>query len=841
MASAQDQWLVALGVPAEIFLLVGGEGANGGGAQPDEQKSGPDTTPPTSTGSGRGPGDANQAKLKTNLPRTQERPGTGNPNAVQAANAEDSKAQRPTYSEDREQALRQGMVARANESAAQPAPAPAVDYTKGLVPPPSYLAKDAPEMLEVWEKIKKGDTQARETWISVMGTPESQGKNKAALAQAKADVQKAKQQAATDSKIGAALSAVNPVAGKIYEKIGGLETLKELGKTDWKKEWNDTALAIGDQVQKRVDSLAEEIVALPDHVHDAVKKLEKSVDAVAEELVALPGQVDHALDTLKKATSGWDLDQVKGTLGTLAGQAYDDAKKALDEGKKQLAEAKKRLAEAEEKIAKEVGNAVSDPQAAVKQLMQAATDKYNDVERKLQKAEKDFWRANPEKMREKLADLTVEAASQAAQAVALEGGTKILGKGLNMVRGAEKVEEGAKALEEGAEALKGGRQAETLGKAGQELEEAGAKGPHGPGGTQKLPPGEPGNVVPERTGPGGTQKLPSGPPKNVVPEGTGPHGTQKLPPGEPKYAVPEGKGPHGTQKLPPGEPKYAVPEGKGPHGTQKLPPGEPKYAVPEGKGPHGTQKLPPGEPKYTVPEGKGPHGTQKLSPEELKNVVERDLPEEGPAKRPERKAPNASQSEREKTPVQNKNDPAFKDELNRQADAKARREAADKVAKAHGYENAADMQARQERMKDLEKQWDEDARKHRVDRAREQTGETRTEAMDRLTHERSLVGTPYDPNPAEINIRTAQQQLEKLENGEWKSLGMKGPPDVQHVNRIVNQYEEAVHTMQQGKDLSTDFWSRMPREQSEFLRQHVEHFDPKMRQQWLDRILRRKP
>ena len=56
-------------------------------------------------------GDADQ---HDEIPRTQERPGTGNPNAVQGSDEEDPHAQQPTYSEERDKAMREGMVDKAN-------------------------------------------------------------------------------------------------------------------------------------------------------------------------------------------------------------------------------------------------------------------------------------------------------------------------------------------------------------------------------------------------------------------------------------------------------------------------------------------------------------------------------------------------------------------------------------------------------------------------------------------------------------------------------------------------------------------------------------------------------
>ena len=54
------------------------------------------------------------------IPRTQERPGTGNPHAVRGSDQEDPNAQRPTYSEEREKALREGVVRKAGQSGHRP-------------------------------------------------------------------------------------------------------------------------------------------------------------------------------------------------------------------------------------------------------------------------------------------------------------------------------------------------------------------------------------------------------------------------------------------------------------------------------------------------------------------------------------------------------------------------------------------------------------------------------------------------------------------------------------------------------------------------------------------------
>lgn len=50
------------------------------------------------------------------IPQTQERPGTGNPHAVQGSDHEDPNAKRPTFSEEREKALREGVVRKAAQS-----------------------------------------------------------------------------------------------------------------------------------------------------------------------------------------------------------------------------------------------------------------------------------------------------------------------------------------------------------------------------------------------------------------------------------------------------------------------------------------------------------------------------------------------------------------------------------------------------------------------------------------------------------------------------------------------------------------------------------------------------
>ena len=197
----------------------------------------------------------------------------------------------------------------------------------------------------------------------------------------------------------------------------------------------------------------------------------------------------------------------------------------------------------------------------------------------------------------------------------------------------------------------------------------------------------------------------------------------------------------------------------------------------------------------------------------------------------------------EKTDPHGPDDQELKDYLNQQnakQQAAARQAAADRVAQDHGYQNAADMQAKQQaqraQMNELQQHWSQEPRTPRIQRIQNQTGETVNQVINRATRERSLIGGPYDPNVAEININAAQQQLQKLANGDWQSLGMKAPPTPEQVHTIFNQYQDAISTLRDGQQLGSDFWSRMPAEQSQYLQQQVNNFDPSMRQQWLDQI-----
>ncbi|HEV2173405.1 MAG TPA: hypothetical protein VGR71_07555, partial [Nitrospira sp.] len=181
-------------------------------------------------------------------------------------------------------------------------------------------------------------------------------------------------------------------------------------------------------------------------------------------------------------------------------------------------------------------------------------------------------------------------------------------------------------------------------------------------------------------------------------------------------------------------------------------------------------------------------------------------------------------------------------------DAAARQQAADRVAQQHGYANVGEMQADMDaRQAGREAEMERDLRTlndpHRADAPqiqpiRTETNESASQLMSRLEREQSLGGTPYDPSVAEINIKTAQQQLEQLADGNWRAAGLENPPNAQQVNRLFNQYQDGIHSMEEGRDLigAEDFWSRMPAEQANYLRQEVENFNPATRQEWLDSI-----
>ncbi len=384
-------------------------------------------------------------------------------------------------------------------AAAKPAAAPAPDYTVGVNPPPADFATFPDDLKQMWEQVKAGDKKAYEDWKTIMGTPESARQNKAGRAQAAAELQQAKEGAARDKGILGVVSAVSPLAGAVLSEIGGSETLKELAKTDWGKEWNDTALAIGGQVQKRVDSLAEGIVAVPDALKGAASKVGKGVDALAEGIVALPDQAKAAAATVKAAVTGWDAEQLKSVLGTAADKLAETGSHAIDAIGETATDLGKAAGAALDKASDRLADIITDPGAAAKAAADTVSGAYKSTRDAVRRADKAFWRSDPEAMRERLADYTVEAASQAAQAVAFEGVAKGLGKGIELVRGGKAAAEGAEAVAAGAKAARGARVAEseaveTAARGARRVEGASAEAgfgmsPETP--TVRITPGEP--------------------------------------------------------------------------------------------------------------------------------------------------------------------------------------------------------------------------------------------------------------------------------------------------------------------------------------------------------------
>ena len=390
------------------------------------------------------------------IPRTQERPGTGDPNAVQGSDAEDPNAQKPTYSEDREQALRQGMVA----AAADPAPAPATSDA------PQSPPLDPNDPRAILARAKAGDVDAQQQWAALMNSNQFQD--------------------ALNKGTSTALNAVSPVFGAIYDQVGGLETLKEMANLDWAHEWNQTALAFGNKISSDVSSLLNT-------GSNTISGAQQLAGMSADEAIGTAKEVGHEL---YQGVADSKIVQQSGQL--VAGYT---AEEAIGQAK-QLGGA----------IADTVTGAVSDPIGTAKSIGSSIAGAASDLSDSVSSALKNFWRSDPEEVRQNLANATVDA-EKAVVANEVVGG--VVGKVGDAVGGLV----GGAAEEE-----------QVVAKVGSEL----TQGEQGAAKVVESAPVEPPRPI-EAPAPSAPEpKLPE-PPSNVEPENV----TQKYAPGESPAAAGE--------------------------------------------------------------------------------------------------------------------------------------------------------------------------------------------------------------------------------------------------------------------------------------------------------------
>jgi hypothetical protein len=379
---------------------------------------------------GTGTGDPQKGRDAANKPpaddlQTREKPGTGTGDPGESRDAANKRPTDDLHTREKPGTgtgdPQQGRNDANYPSLTDQTRVPATDYAKGLAQPTATDLQDA-GLKELWDKVQAGDPQARDTWKTLMGSsPEAAAQNaaqsKMGRAQAAVDLKEAKNQSVFDKVAGAVLG---PVAGTVWKDIGGSETVNELGNLNWNKEVADTEQALKDQVEKRVDSLADTLVALPDQAKDALKS---------------------AVDTTKKAVTGWDADQAKGLLGYTADQVVNKATDMADRLQQTVTEAPQKLSDAAGAVTEKVADVVNDPKAAIKSVVDTVSNTIKSINDAKDQAVRDLSRADPNAVRDKLADGTVEVGNQAAQAVLAEGAAATLGKGIALIRGGEKVAE----------------------------------------------------------------------------------------------------------------------------------------------------------------------------------------------------------------------------------------------------------------------------------------------------------------------------------------------------------------------------------------------------------------
>jgi hypothetical protein len=302
-----------------------------------------------------------------------------------------------------------------------------------------------------------------------------------------------------------------PGGSKVFDVLGGHETVKELIKLDWIHEIVDTYNAL----DKAMDDSAKETVdwlkgLLTDKDYARVvqtinaKTLSEDGAKTLEKLNALKNKLRQGIEQAPQLIDGMSLEELKGHLEHL-----------LKTGEK-------------------------------------------EVDRKV----KESLRADPDKVRAQMAAVSAEAMKQAAIIVATEGAGELVQGAKGLAAAGKIVEEGlevANTARAAEEASAGARAVRNIGKI-EELTEEGNTARKAVEGVEQAPkaPGVDPETPTQRYGPGQTQRLSS-------------HDLPKAPEGDP-VASSQRSGPGQTQQLPSHDlPKAPGVDPKAP--TQSVHPG----------------------------------------------------------------------------------------------------------------------------------------------------------------------------------------------------------------------------------------------------------------------------
>jgi len=328
------------------------------------------------TGSGSGWGDH---------PHTQGRPGTGDPNAVQGSDAEDPNAQRPTYSEDREKAIRVGMVDKTNASdsdqpsANEAAPSlrtVASDFSKGLNQPPADFETYPDDVKGLWEKVKAGDSDAREQWKSIMGTIESAAQNRAGRAQAEADLKQAED---TGDFRDAAQRDIT---------VPGMELISSAGA---KLVWGDETQTLAQLDPPKADEFwagFRESLDKANWTESTLKTLGMVGDAFVDTIKGTVNSVNALPGETEKLLQGLSVDQILPSLQT----AYHESSIG--------------------KVVDLLSDPKNDSFAILRELPSSIAEQFSE--------KSDYYQAHPEELRADLSHFAGNTLAQAAMAKGME-------------------------------------------------------------------------------------------------------------------------------------------------------------------------------------------------------------------------------------------------------------------------------------------------------------------------------------------------------------------------------------------------------------------------------------
>jgi hypothetical protein len=207
------------------------------------------------------------------------------------------------------------------------------------------------------------------------------------------------------------------------------ETGKEVMNLDWNKEVSETASALHKSAQNAMDQAVQDTVDFVSDRYEAAKQL---ANMSGDEW---KGVAQQEVEDAKNSTAG---KTIQGAID-LAGMNADEVKGALAQ------------------VAQDTGDAIAHKVEEAKQLTSGwtmeelqghASDAIDGAEKAIDHAAQALNRADPDAVRQKAADFTVEVGKQAVYAVATEGAGTLVEGATQAGKVAEGAEEASQLLRE---------------------------------------------------------------------------------------------------------------------------------------------------------------------------------------------------------------------------------------------------------------------------------------------------------------------------------------------------------------------------------------------------------